>query len=210
MSGGQRQRIAIARAMVRSPQILILDEATSALDPANEKIVQAALDALIKNTGATALIIAHRLTTVKDCDQILVFDEGRMVESGTHGELLKIPVEHHAPRGKQEKCPIKMGFYHSQWDHMMGEKTTRDNQLNDDAHISKLHSQVRELEQQVEKLQVAEKVQNLASLASKVSTHDIPSRTQSHQHAEPEAWLHEGVMDCPPSPLLLHARMRTA
>merc|ERR1711869_137146 len=75
LSGGQRQRVAIARAMVRKPNVLLLDEATSALDPVNEKVVQAALDNLIHGIGATALIIAHRLTTVKDCDKIIVFNE---------------------------------------------------------------------------------------------------------------------------------------
>jgi len=155
LSGGQRQRVAIARAMIRQPQILILDEATSALDPANEKIVQAALDALIKNTGATALIIAHRLTTVKDCDQILVFDEGRMVETGTHDELLKIPVERHAPRGKQQTGSIKTGFYHSQWDHMMGEKKKEDESIgssadqDSDAEMTRLKEDVARLQREV-------------------------------------------------------------
>merc|ERR1711953_627733 len=86
-----RQRVAIARAMVRKPNILILDEATSALDPVNEKIVQAALDKLVKTTGACTLTIAHRLTTVKDCDKILVFSDGKLVEQGTHEDLLDIP-----------------------------------------------------------------------------------------------------------------------
>merc|ERR1719160_818486 len=80
LSGGQRQRVAIARAMVRNPNILILDEATSALDPVNEKIVQAALDKLVRTTGACTLTIAHRLTTVKDCDKILVFSDGKLAE----------------------------------------------------------------------------------------------------------------------------------
>jgi len=222
LSGGQRQRIAIARAMVRSPQILILDEATSALDPANEKIVQAALDALVKNTGATALIIAHRLTTVKDCDNILVFDEGRMVESGTHEELLKIPVERHAPRGKQEKGAIKTGFFHSQWDHMIGEKSAQDDKITHDAEqqLASLRAQVQELEQQVERFQLAERARQFESFAEKFGSPGMLSlsRAQSDPpHIEPETcqgWsslsLRKGVMDVPPSPLLLHERMRTA
>ena len=88
LSGGQRQRVAIARAIISDPAILVLDEATAALDNESEKIVQAALDDLQEKTPRTTLVVAHRLTTVKNCDQICVLDGGGVKELGSHSELL--------------------------------------------------------------------------------------------------------------------------
>jgi subfamily B ATP-binding cassette protein MsbA len=88
LSGGQRQRLAIARAMVKNPQLLIFDEATSALDNESEKVVQEAIDHALENR--TALVVAHRLSTIRNADKIIVMDRGRTAESGNHEELLRM------------------------------------------------------------------------------------------------------------------------
>ena len=110
LSGGQRQRLAIARAMVRKPDVILLDEATSALDNKSEAMVQEALDQLSKQ--GSSLVIAHRLSTIKDSDKIVVIDNGQKVEEGTHSELM-------AGELGTEDCEIT---YEKLWNSAMGSK----------------------------------------------------------------------------------------
>ncbi|GMF29146.1 unnamed protein product [Phytophthora lilii] len=90
LSGGQKQRIAIARAILKNPNILLLDEATSALDSESEKVVQEALDKVVALKRRTTIVIAHRLSTIRRADMICVVSGGKIAEQGTHQELLQL------------------------------------------------------------------------------------------------------------------------
>jgi subfamily B ATP-binding cassette protein MsbA len=106
LSGGERQRIAIARAMLKNAPILILDEATSALDSESERLVQEAIEHLMENR--TTLVIAHRLSTVRRADRILVVVRGKIVEQGTHDELLMLGREYSKLHGLQFMTPAEV------------------------------------------------------------------------------------------------------
>ena len=113
--------MAIARAIIRDPQIVLLDEATSALDSKSEEVVQKALDKMIEqNASGCTLVIAHRLSTVKNCDQILCMQKGHVLERGTHEALLKIPIVK-----KDDGKEMVSGLYHELWQTQMGEDSEK-------------------------------------------------------------------------------------
>ena len=109
MSGGQKQRIAIARALVRNPRILLLDEATSSLDAESEQAVQQTLKRA--RVGRTSIVVAHRLSTVRDANCIAVLDKGQLVESGTHQELMNMKTAYYKLVRAQAHKTRQMGLY---------------------------------------------------------------------------------------------------
>ena len=114
LSGGQQQRLAIARAILASPQILILDEATSNLDTESEQLIQASMATLL--AGRTTFVIAHRLSTIRRADLILLMEDGRIIERGTHEELMRargmyyeMVLRQMASHGEQSECRFRAG-----------------------------------------------------------------------------------------------------
>jgi len=118
-SGGQMQRLAIARCLIRNPDVILLDEATAALDPVNERLVQDTLDQVTAGRFTT-LAIAHRLTTIKDADKIIVLDHGRVVEQGSHADLMKKVILHDTD--SEGKKVVRSGFYRNQWETQFNER----------------------------------------------------------------------------------------
>lgn len=184
LSGGQKQRIAIARVIIRQPTFLFLDEATSALDAINEKAVQAALDEMLTKFQGVAIVVAHRLTTICNCDKIIVMgDDGTKVEEGTHEELMKAPKQ---VDSKGEPVAGK-GLYHTLWDTQQMEGT--------DTGEHGLKEQLLQKEQEITELK--------KELAQTMTPKSCDSTLSS--------FMEENIEDClgfgPPPPLtLLRAR----
>ena len=162
LSGGQMQRVAIARVIIRQPTFLLLDEATSALDAINEKAVQASLDQMLKQFNGVALVVAHRLTTICNCDKIVVLgDDGTKVEEGTHSELMQVPKQID-DQGNPVAGP---GLYHTLWDTQQVEG--KSSQVT----LAAAEAQVLELEKQVSQLR--------AELSwSRLAPHEAPKQLQ--------------------------------
>lgn len=171
LSGGQKQRLAIARAIIRKPTITLLDEATSALDSKAEGVVQAALDCMIgENAQGCTLTIAHRLSTVKNCDRILCLEKGHVVEQGSHEELLDIPIQ------KDSRGKTIAGIYNDLWTTQMGAAKDSDRlalEAKAEAalakrHIAKLESELSEIKREYKSFK-AQKTLTIVSVKSPVS-----------------------------------------
>ena len=179
------QRISIARALIRNPDVILLDEATAALDPVNERAVQDTLDRVMK--GFTTIAIAHRLTTIKDADKLVYFENGKLAEEGTHNELLNIPIVLEVVDGKKK---VKSGFYHHQWKTQFNESGLNTHQLEE--RIVQMRMQIHEHESKlratrtnVQKWRAAGRV--LASYALAHKSADGAETTGETEGAEAEA-----------------------
>merc|ERR1712187_263640 len=173
---------------IRQPDVMLLDEATSALDPVCEREVQDTLDKVMK--GFTTISIAHRLTTIKDADKIIVLDHGKLVEEGTHKDLLQIPIKFEDKDGKKI---IQSGFYHNQWDTQFNEDKltvaqTQDKITQLQMEIDHHRSKMQRIKKNVSKVRSAgilsalqarhtrfeDTLENLERSASNESAHQIP------------------------------------
>jgi ATP-binding cassette subfamily B protein len=149
LSGGQKQRLAVARAIIRKPRITLLDEATSALDSKSEEVVQAALDCMIReNAAGCTLVIAHRLSTIKNCDKILCMQKGRVLESGSHDELLQQPIK----RSADDKQMVS-GLYRDLWATQMGTSEPKVAKASESLVVSRLMGDLADLRAERDQLQ---------------------------------------------------------
>lgn len=150
LSGGQKQRLAIARAIIRKPTITLLDEATSALDSKAEVLVQKALDKMIDgNQNGCTLIVAHRLSTLRTCDRIIVMEKGSIKESGPHHELMKITVE------KDAKGNMSKGWYRDLYETQHGKSESKEEVERLTAELVKTQQDLAELKQKHSELRVS-------------------------------------------------------
>jgi ABC-type multidrug transport system fused ATPase/permease subunit len=198
LSGGQKQRLAIARAIIRKPTIVLLDEATSALDSKAEKVVQAALDKMIdeKKSGCT-LIVAHRLSTLRTCDRIIVMERGTVKEAGPHNQLMKIEVQ------KDINGNMKTGWYRDLYETQHGKDDT-------EGELEKLKKELAQTKQQASSL----KLDNLSLRCGLIKTssneavaseHSLPTLLELTRHVTDTSYSRKAKRTslAPPPPLLL-------
>jgi len=202
LSGGQKQRLAIARAIIRKPTIIFLDEATSALDSKAEVIVQEALDKMIdQQSNGCTLIIAHRLSTLRTCDRILVMDKGCLKESGSHAELMKIEVR------KDSKGNMLSGWYRDLYETQHGKEAS-------ECDVEKLQAKLKSMQQEMAKLKECNTLLKKDVFAGlKLEKHEnitdaVPAQTHHLPHLLPPLCLARQSSD--PSTSFFKARNETA
>mmetsp|Transcript_111598 Transcript_111598/g.193407 ORF Transcript_111598/g.193407 Transcript_111598/m.193407 type:complete len:953 (-) Transcript_111598:107-2965(-) len=192
MSGGQKQRLAIARAIIRKPTIVLLDEATSALDSKAELVVKEALDKMISaNSNGCTIIIAHRLTTVKECTKIIVMDKGSIKECDPHDKLMKVPVE------KDSNGQTLSGWYRDLWETQHGRDPDKDK-------LELLEAENARLKRELAKVRMDTLKSFRMGHARRVEEpfgplSDLPLAPISLERARSEQ-LYPGSENCPPAP----------